>query len=407
MNSLLDEVLKAAATGQRIDPASNPDAVTFLFNSDVALFDVEKFRGLLRQAMTKFGIELEVTGGGAGCFRIICEGKPPERIVEMLTSADFIRSAGDAGVEVIFSSKLHVPVKAHLEALEPLADFAIVTPLIEEFRPLRKALRQAAREERRIQKGVMSYYTYPLSTKGGKFFRVVASFMPRMGNDSAAITTFHMINDWRPRFMLLMGIAGGLDPTKLALGDVVIADEVLRYDRRRKERESGTEWAPNAYPTDRLLLNRAQALLLEDEIIEKWCQERVSEANGVGQEPNAEIGNLACGDAVVDSEEYKKEIKRLNRTIAAFEMEGGGFLEAAINQAIVAKALVLRGISDFAANKDATDSDGRFDWRGYAAANVATFLVKFIEQFEDDAATKPERLVGVPPRPHGRPPGGL
>jgi nucleoside phosphorylase len=386
MEESIFSIFDAARAGKRIDPPFTPEAVTILFDRHPEDVDIGEVQELLDAATEDHGVELRVIGGGAGCFRLIVVGKPIAAFINFLASTKFIRAAAQAGVTKIWSSQpgVNFPVRQGADApRDSGADFAILTPLADEFRPLRSALQAAAKREKRIQNDgtVMTYYRYDIVADAGRTYSVVATFMPRMGNDSAAIATFHVINDWRPKYIVLTGVAGGLDRKDVSLGDVVIADEVFRFDRRRKERDAETVWAPNAYPTDRVLLNRASALLLEDDKMAMWARDCRTAFAEVNREPEGCVGNLACGDAVVDSQKLKTELKRLNRTLTAIEMEGGGFIEAIINQTAVAKALVVRGISDFAADKSTTDSD-TCNWRGFAARNAATFVVRFIQQFQ-------------------------
>lgn len=405
MSLTIEAILEAASNGQRIDPPYQRDAITILFDRNPETINAAEVNKLLDHAAEKHGVKLELVGGGAGCVRIIIVGEPKDGLLDLLTSDDFLRKAEKLGVQSIWSGEPGVEFRVDQYRdvdKNPRVDFALLTPLIEEFRPLRNALLDAAcQKESKIQIGVMTYYKYDIASESGEVYRVVATFMPKMGTDSAAITTFHMLNDWRPTYILLGGIAGGIDSSDTARGDVVIADEVFRYDRRRKERAGGTTWAPSGYVTDRLLLNRAQSYLLEDSCIEEWAQQCLGSFEGDCDLPQVKVGNIACGDAVIDSAEFKNQLKLLNRTLCAIEMEGGGFLEAIINQAAISKALIVRGISDLAADKSASDRE-TFNWRGYAATNVANFLVRFIQQYNLNQNTRKPTSGETSNRPSGR-----
>lgn len=387
MDLTVDHIIDVARKGNRIDPPYQRDAIKILFTKEPGDMDAQALKQLLAVYSEEFGVRLKIIGGGPGCTYFVIDGKPSNNLLDLLTSDEFIRGISKLGAKIIWSDEpgVRLPIDRFMdESIQSRADFAILTPLIEEFKPLKEALKAAScRGEIRIQNpnSTMTYYQYDLQSFSGTIHRVVATFMQRMGNDSAAITTVHTLNDWRPKHILLGGIAGGVDSSEVSLGDVVVADEIFRYDRRRKERDTGTTWAPSAYPTDRLLLNRSLAFKLEDECMREWaseCQEGGFESMEM---PRVHIGNIACGDAVVDSVAMKNKLLELNRTLAAIEMEGGGFLEAVINQSAVARALVVRGISDYAAEKSGTDS-GKIDWRAYASSNVAKFIVSFVQQFQ-------------------------
>ncbi len=48
-----------------------------------------------------------------------------------------------------------------------------------------------------------------------------------MGNLDAAHATADLIRDWNPRFVLVNGIAGGLNRKKQKYGDVVVSDSII------------------------------------------------------------------------------------------------------------------------------------------------------------------------------------
>ena len=125
MNPTLEEVIAAGVAGERIDPSYSPNSIRFLFKEGVESFDSDAFERLQLFAKEEFGVSLDVTGGGAGCFRIICEGDPPEEFARLLTSRKFIEMMGDLRIDVVSSKDLTVPVKKHLEESESRADFSI------------------------------------------------------------------------------------------------------------------------------------------------------------------------------------------------------------------------------------------------------------------------------------------
>lgn len=182
-----------------------------------------------------------------------------------------------------------------------------------------------------------------------------------------------------PKYLLLIGIAGALDKD-VRLGDVIVGDEVMRYDRRRKESEHQTQWAPVTYTCDRELFSRARSLILSDDLMDEWKARCRVDSDGVAA-PSVIPANLACGDAVVDSEAHKANIARINRTCVAVEMEAGGCMEAAQTHPTRVPTLVVRGISDRAAGKSATDGDKEINWRECAANNAASFGVMLIRSF--------------------------
>jgi nucleoside phosphorylase len=78
-----------------------------------------------------------------------------------------------------------------------------------------------------------------------------------MGNDEAAISTVRVIDRWRPAYILMVGIAGGV-PGKVSLGDVVISDFVYYYEPAKRT-PKGDQRRAQQFLSDRLLYGRACA----------------------------------------------------------------------------------------------------------------------------------------------------
>ncbi len=81
--------------------------------------------------------------------------------------------------------------------------------------------------------------------------------LPNMGPTSAAVTTARAIEALRPKRVILTGIAAGIGPD-VALGDVLISDQVVDYDVG-KINESGITHRWRGYQVDPVLLGVARA----------------------------------------------------------------------------------------------------------------------------------------------------
>ena len=64
-------------------------------------------------------------------------------------------------------------------------------------------------------------------------YRVVVTPLLGMGRVEAANATGDAIRRWRPRYMLLVGIAGGLAKAGVGLGDVLISDQIVDYELQK------------------------------------------------------------------------------------------------------------------------------------------------------------------------------
>jgi hypothetical protein len=79
-----------------------------------------------------------------------------------------------------------------------------------------------------------------------------------MAEISATNTTTDTLTLWKPRFVLLIGIAGGIPQDDLDLGDVVVADQVVGYDYG-KATDHGVKPCDRVYPASAMLVRRDES----------------------------------------------------------------------------------------------------------------------------------------------------
>lgn len=233
-------------------------------------------------------------------------------------------------------------------------DFAIVTALPTE----REALLGVVEQPHVMRNPDRDIWTYHTGQIGR--YDVVAVTTLRPGNPDATRVAADVIAHWAPRYLVMIGIAGGVPRDGLALGDVVVADQIIEYDY---EKEGDRRW--RAYLPDALLLERAREM-------SSWRLQ-------VGRRPDASdefskvwFGPIATGSKVVASAATRSALLRINSRILAFEMEAGGISIAAWQHPRGPGVFVVRGISDLA---DEAKSDL---WQSYAARAAALFLQEFL-----------------------------
>src|SRR5574341_1213136 len=244
-------------------------------------------------------------------------------------------------------------------------DFAIVTALkVERDSVLRRLLAVETFQE---EGDPHTYYLAQLDVSGTGRYAVVLTMLLEPGNYSAAASTTRLIQRWQPKYVFVVGIAGGV-AGKVALGDVVVADFCYAYEQT-KRKPGGDELRGQQLPTDKFLYGRA--LAYEDS---HW-KETVGVAPP-GSPPNhvltAHFGPIASGEKVIaDLATLPKLIEHVPKLLAT-EMEGAG-VAMAINQYRPAPGFFeIRGISDFA------DDQKNDDWHAYAANAAAAFTIGFL-----------------------------
>ena len=248
-------------------------------------------------------------------------------------------------------------------------DFAVITALEKEAKAVVSRL-ESPRIERFEDKDIRTYHcgTIPIQDTDHAY-RVVVVLLPSMGEISAANAVTDTIARWNPRFVLMVGIAGGIPQDDLDLGDVVVADQIIGYEYG-KVTEDGIEPRDRVYPVSALLLDRVRNFWDES-----WAQQvNVPRPDSATRAVSKLfIGPIASGNKVIASTEFRQRLKTRWPKLVALEMEGEGVFAAVFDRPQIRNTLVIRGICDMADERKADE------WREYAANAAAAFTVSFLK----------------------------
>ncbi|MBI3413009.1 MAG: hypothetical protein HY051_02945 [Candidatus Aenigmarchaeota archaeon] len=202
--------------------------------------------------------------------------------------------------------------------------------------------------------------------------------------ENAASSLQQVITTFEPRWVLIVGIAGGFPDGKFRHGDVIIASNVYGVVGKiiggSFKRRPDQDWRP-----DRTLLEHA-------ELIAKMSPEWVDNV-GIAwpkpeekRTPKVDSGYVVSINATVDDLNYPlvQDLRKGIPEADAIEMEGTGVGSAIrltqSKQSI--GALMIRGISDVPGlTSDGAGlgaSEQRALWRHYAAGVAATFVRVFL-----------------------------
>ncbi|MCI0575937.1 MAG: hypothetical protein L0332_25540 [Chloroflexi bacterium] len=224
---------------------------------------------------------------------------------------------------------------------------------------------------------------------GGVPYRVVLSQVGHAGNIMSTITTFITVQQWQPRYVFLVGIAGGFAHDGLTLGDVVVSDHIWGYEYGKIRSQTAMfEPRPDfTYRCDIGLINGTRKFIQRNP---NWNNAIKVVPPKVNQ-PKSKVlwGPVASGEKVIDEAERGFFISVLEKSpkLLAVEMEGIG-AAAAIDQANAMGYsqgfIMIRGISDMPDAKteetfDKTAGQSERDlWKLYAAEAAATLTVAYI-----------------------------
>lgn len=229
-------------------------------------------------------------------------------------------------------------------------DIAILTVIPAEFLEVRKLL-----ENPTLAQGTSpNLYGYEHAivrrTSGGEY-RVVLGLAGKAGTANCSQAIIHTVEQYSPRYVLLLGIAGCLAPDEAGLGDVILSSEVFGYEYGKVD--DGFKPRPNwTYRPDGALFNSAQRFAAIDD---SWYL--APAPYDTERKPKVIVGGVASGEKVVDNpdEPFFRAVRHAFPSLKAVEMEGLGAASAI--EHLVARGrtvgfLMIRGFSDVPKGKN-------------------------------------------------------
>jgi len=263
-------------------------------------------------------------------------------------------------------------------------DVGLIVPLREEFKVLQGIFPVIDSEKH----DAMHYHTLEVPDSR---CRVIAVVLGDMGRTLASHVTAEMLAHFKPKVIVLLGLAGALDKD-IKLGDVVVADEINEYQAASKAvgkdrlQYSGQRWQIG-FALKQCVGNFE---ISNRDLCDAWRdQVRDFRAGlGLGAEqlalvddlPEIKIGHVASGDVVIASADYAADLLRIDRKLLAVEMEAAGVAQVAHGRREPIQIMVVRGISDFAdERKNELDAVNRGAWRKYAVYSAGAFLLHLLK----------------------------
>ena len=207
----------------------------------------------------------------------------------------------------------------------------------------------------------------------GERLRVVSTTATSMGLTAAAIATTQLVLQYRPRMVIMVGIAAGTKGGDKQFGDVLVADPSVDYSSGKVAESDGIrEFLPDPYPIG--LNPRLRSLLKKyhdrhnvfSVIRDRWTGATPPKRNRL------HLGPLGAADQVIDDASRVEEIQRNWRKLIGVEMETYGVYRACYEAPEPKPRFVsFKAVCDFAAEKN--DS-----WQSYAAFTAAEFAIEFL-----------------------------
>jgi nucleoside phosphorylase len=242
-----------------------------------------------------------------------------------------------------------------LTALANEIDIVLITATDRELEAVLRRLEPYPRRKA-VLKGFAEQETYYLGKFGACLAAVTKCRMGSLDSGGATLATEHAQRVWRPRAIVMAGVALGKDPKKQRIADVLVGSQVISYEPQRvgKDQIVSRGPIPPAHPT---LLNRF-------DMVPNWSFCRPD-----GSKCKREVGPILSGEKLVDDAEFKASLLERYPQAIGGDMEGVGLSAAAIRHGV--PWILVKAICDFA--------DGnKHDKHQSLAATAAVSLVHHV-----------------------------
>jgi nucleoside phosphorylase len=200
-------------------------------------------------------------------------------------------------------------------------------------------------------------------------YRVVVLSLLNMGRVEAATATADAIRRWSPRYVLLVGIAGGIAANGAALGDVLVSDQIVDYELQ-KLTPDGPKVRYSVHRADPRLVSAAQNFLDN-----QWVRS-VRAKRPLRGRPKRQVGLIATGDKVQAFKDVLDAYRQDWPKLIGVEMEAGGAASAAFQAPSSPGFFMVRGVSDLA--DEAKDTSSVQRWRSYACDVAAAYAISLL-----------------------------
>ncbi|MEV4800493.1 5'-methylthioadenosine/S-adenosylhomocysteine nucleosidase [Nonomuraea sp. NPDC049421] len=205
---------------------------------------------------------------------------------------------------------------------------------------------------------------------------VAATMALEQGQRSAMAAYANLVEAFDPEVTVLAGIGGGIHKS-VAIGDVILATEMVYYDLR-KVTPSGTHRRGQTRPVPAAVGHAINTFMAD---LDASHQLTIVDPEGTPRSSAVHAGPIGSGEAVIADEDAAEIafLASFNDKILAVDMEAGGLGQACHERSAASgrqhRWMVIRGISDHA---DQHKSDTPQQVAAWHAAQVLRRLLPYL-----------------------------
>lgn len=278
----------------------------------------------------------------------------------------------------------------------PKVDIAIITMRDDEFRAV---LDVFPTEAGRVEGADRLYNLRHADAGNGGRYTVAVLRQAEQGTGEAQHVARDLVEDLRPKLVIVVGIAGGLPSNDVKLGDVVLSTRIHDFTLEARKFGEPTEYAVTGGPIVKALRDMLANLAAREGELGDWTADlppqpavtwmekgqlygprawrhklREKLAHHYGEQarprgPSFVAGPIASSDRLVKDPEVLPSWIAAARNLLAVETESGGVLRATGERCPM---LAIRGISDIVGLKRSEA------WTKFACAAAAAFTRAFL-----------------------------
>ena len=209
--------------------------------------------------------------------------------------------------------------------------------------------------------------------------KIIAAAAYEMGMSASAVLATKMATKFRPRYLIMTGIAGGVKNKELHFGDVVIADPSFDYECGKRVVENGISKFKPDYKQVRLDDNICQIIRRISGKTERlhniWDACAYEKPENMLQ---VKIGPFGSGSSVLSDLSVINRVLEHNRKFLAYDMEGYAVMLAGTLASMPKPTpVVMKAISDFGEGKDDK-------YQKYSAYTSAKLMGMLLEELFDN-----------------------
>ena len=218
-----------------------------------------------------------------------------------------------------------------------------------------------------------TYYSGVFSNER-KRLRVVAASAPQMGMVAASTLTMKLIKNFRPKYLVMCGIAAGYK-SETNLGDILVADQTYDGSTGKITTNADTgdkEFSPNPTPLslDADLKEKIRKFQSDEDYL--YRLKKNWEGNKPQSELNIKIGPVVSVPYVIQNSNELENLKKHQRKIIGVEMETFGvFYSALTGFNPKPKPISIKSVCDFG------DKEKGDNFQKFASYTSAKFLYDF------------------------------